>query len=77
MTRQNSVDFRKKHEELLEKMETARDIGEDPFIPSLPCQLAAMQLEATLQVTQAIQDMQTAITAELKRFIRAQARQVP
>ncbi|MGV4855772.1 hypothetical protein [Acetobacter senegalensis] len=49
-------------------METARDIGEDPFIPSLPCQLAALQLEATLQVTQAIQDM----NATLQRLIRMQ-----
>ncbi|MCG4260764.1 hypothetical protein K6W36_09210 [Acetobacter senegalensis] len=68
MTRQNSVDFRKEYEELLEKMEAVRDIGEDPFMPNLPCQLAAMQLEATLQVKQAIQDMHTA----LQRLIRMQ-----
>ncbi|MDN7350685.1 hypothetical protein [Acetobacter senegalensis] len=69
MAEENSSDYRKKYEELMEKMEAIRDIGDDPFIPNLSYQLAAAQLEATLQVKQAIDDM----NAALQRLIRMQA----
>ncbi|ATJ90736.1 hypothetical protein HK16_01990 [Acetobacter senegalensis] len=69
MTKQNYIDYRKKYEELLEKMEVIRDIGEDPFMPNLSYQLTAAQLEATLQVKQSIDDMRTA----LQQLIRMQA----
>ncbi|MGG6430617.1 phage tail length tape measure family protein [Acetobacter ghanensis] len=62
-------DFQK----VLTMLQSLGNLGADTFTASLAKTLFQQNTDATLQVKTAIQNMQTAITAELRQFTRVQA----
>ncbi|MPQ75076.1 phage tail length tape measure family protein [Acetobacter senegalensis] len=68
----SSTDYSNAYQDMLTKLQAIGNLGADTFTANLAKQLAAQQVDATLQVKQSIQTMQAAITAELKQFIRVQ-----
>ncbi|MFP2872606.1 phage tail length tape measure family protein [Acetobacter tropicalis] len=68
----SGTDYSKAYQDMLTKLQAIGNLGADTFTANLAKQLAAQQVDATLQVKQSIQTMQAAITAELKQFIRVQ-----
>ena len=58
---------------VLTMLQSIGNLGSDTFTASLAKTLFQQNTDATLQVKTAIQTMQTAITAELRQFIRVQA----
>ncbi|MCG0995285.1 transglycosylase SLT domain-containing protein [Acetobacter indonesiensis] len=68
----SGTDYASAYKDQLTKLQAIGNLGADAFTANLAKQLAAQQVDATLQVKQAVQAMQAAITAELKQFIRVQ-----
>lgn len=68
----SGTDYSKAYQDMLTKLQAIGNLGADTFTANLAKQLAAQQVDATLQVNKSIQTMQAAITAELKQFIRVQ-----
>ncbi|MCP1231719.1 transglycosylase SLT domain-containing protein [Acetobacter indonesiensis] len=68
----SGTDYASAYKDQLTKLQAIGNLGADTFTANLAKQLAAQQVDATLQVKQAVQAMQAAITAELKQFIRVQ-----
>ncbi|ATJ90735.1 phage tail length tape measure family protein [Acetobacter tropicalis] len=68
----SGTDYSKAYQDMLTKLQAIGNLGADTFTANLAKQLAAQQVDATLQVNKSIQTMQAAITAELKQFIRMQ-----
>lgn len=58
---------------VLTMLQSIGNLGSDTFTASLAKTLFQQNTDATMQVKTAIQTMQTAITAELRQFIRVQA----
>lgn len=60
-------------QKVLTMLQSLGNLGADTFTASLAKTLFQQNTDATLQVKTAIQNMQTAITAELRQFTRVQA----
>ncbi|WP_281701045.1 transglycosylase SLT domain-containing protein [Acetobacter malorum] len=69
----SGVDYSNAYQDQLKQLQSLGNLGTDTFTSNLAKQLAAQQVDATQKVQQAVQDMQAAITAELKQFIRSQS----
>ncbi|AQT04851.1 hypothetical protein [Acetobacter persici] len=67
----SGVDYANAYQDQLKQLQSLGNMGADAFTSNLAKQLAAQQVDATAQVRKAVQDMQAAITAELKQFMRS------
>ncbi|MFT8471379.1 transglycosylase SLT domain-containing protein [Acetobacter persici] len=67
----SGVDYANAYQDQLKQLQSLGNMGADAFTSNLAKQLAAQQVDATAQVQKAVQDMQAAITAELKQFMRS------
>lgn len=65
--------FAQDFQRVLTMIQSVGNLGSDTFTASLAKTLFQQNTDATMQVKTAIQTMQTAITAELRQFIRVQA----
>ena len=61
------------YKRVLTMLQNIGNFGEEAFTAALVETLINQNADATLQVKQAIQEMQASITAELRQFIRVQA----
>ncbi|WP_086653782.1 transglycosylase SLT domain-containing protein [Acetobacter malorum] len=67
----SGVDYSSAYQDQLKKLQSLGNAGTDALTANLAKQIAAGQVDAITKVQQAVQDMQGAITAELKQFARS------
>lgn len=66
-------DYTKAYQDMLTKLQAIANLGSDVFTANLAKQLAAQQVDATLQVKQVVQELKTALVNELKQVARSQS----